>query len=103
MNWANKYANIEANTASPDKEKTLLNVSSLIGEESIAGTKSDTNMMLNEKKEANIPAITTWLAFFWPKISEIKSVTKKVIGYGRIPTDSSNNLIPPIVRSKGYQ
>ena len=36
--------------------------------------------MSKEKKDANIPATTTCVAFFCPYISDIKSVTKNVIG-----------------------
>jgi hypothetical protein len=79
-NWAHKYAIIEARTAKGDKEKTCEKVSSPIGDEGIAGTKSASNKIPMEKNEAKIPATTTWFAFFWPKISEIKSVIKKVIG-----------------------
>ena len=38
INWANKYANIDAKTANPEREKTFEKVWSLIGEESKAGT-----------------------------------------------------------------
>ncbi len=53
--------------------------------------------------EAKIPTRTTSFAFFLPYISDIKSVIKKVIGYGKIPTDNSNNFTPKISISKGYQ
>jgi hypothetical protein len=44
-------------------------------------------MISMEKTEAKIPIVTTWLAFCLPYISEIISVIKKVMGYGKIPTD----------------
>ena len=43
------------------------------------------------------------LAFFFPYISDIRSVTRKVIGYGRIPTESSNNFKPKTSNSNGCQ
>ena len=103
MNWAVKYANIEAITARGVIEKTSLKTLSFIGEFSIAGSESATNKSIIEKKEAKIPAITTWMAFFFPYISEIKSVIKNVIGYGSIPTDSSKSLLSKISISNGYQ
>ena len=36
-------------------------------------------------------------------VLQIKSVTKKVMGYGKIPTESSNNFNPKISNSKGCQ
>ena len=57
---------------------------------------SATEIIIIENSDAKIPAITIWLALFLPYISEIMSVTKKVIGYGKIPTESSNNFFPKI-------
>ena len=57
-----------------------MKVSLLTGDESIAGTEFATYIIDNEKNEAKIPATTILLAFFFPYISEIKSVTRKVIG-----------------------
>ena len=61
-----------------------------MGLQGVAGTTSATKTMSREKKEAKIPAVTTWLAFFLPYISLMMSVIKKVTGYGRMPTDISN-------------
>ena len=63
---------------------------------------SETYMINSEKKDAKIPAITTWFAFFFPNISDIKSVTKKVNGYGKIPTDISNVCIPKKSHEKNF-
>lgn len=103
INWADKYANIEAITARGVIEKTSLKTVSFIGEFSIVGSESATNKSIIEKKEAKIPVITTWIAFFFPYISEIISVIKNVMGYGSIPTDNSKSLLSKISRSKGYQ
>ena len=86
-----------------DKAKTLLNVRSSIGEFSIAGTLFAINNIAIEKNDAKIPVTTTWLAVFFPYISEIKSVDRKVRGYGKIPTESSKRWLPKIFKSKGYQ
>ena len=59
INCADKYANMDANTAKGDKPKTLENVSLFIGEFSIAGDASETKIINIEKKEAKIPATTT--------------------------------------------
>ena len=59
INCANKYVNIDANTASGALRKTLLKVASSIGDASIAGTWLDMNIRITEKIEANIPVITT--------------------------------------------
>ena len=40
------------------------------------------------------PAKTTRFAFFCPYNSEIKSVTKKVKGYGSIPAETIKTLNP---------
>ena len=66
INWANKYVNIDANTASGALRKTLLKVASSIGDASIAGTWLETKIKIIEKIDANIPVITTWSAFFLP-------------------------------------
>ncbi len=92
-NWAHKYANIEAITARGVIEKTSLKTVSFIGEFSIAGSESATNKSIIEKKEAKIPVITTWMAFFFPYISDIISVIKNVIGYGSIQKDNSKSLL----------
>jgi hypothetical protein len=76
---------------------------SFIGEFSIAGRASATSTSIIEKKEAKIPVITTWTAFFFPYISDIRSVIKNVIGYGNIPTDSSKSLLSKMFIFKGYQ
>ena len=44
--------------------------------------------------EAKKPERTTRFAFFCPYNSEIKSVTKKVKGYGRIPAETIKTLNP---------
>ena len=80
INWANKYVSIDASTANGALRKTLLNVVSSIGDPSIAGTWLEIKINNIEKTEANIPVITTWSAFFWPYISDIKSVIKNVKG-----------------------
>lgn len=41
--------------------------------------------------EANNPAVTTWLAFLLPYSSLIKSVMRNVMGYGKIPTETSKS------------
>ncbi len=81
---------MEARTAIAVAPNTLENNKSFIGLQSVAGAKSETNTINNEKKEANIPAVTISFAFFLPYTSLIISVIKKVRGYGRIPTDISN-------------
>ena len=71
---------MEANTAKGDSANTLWKVASSMGEFSMAGTTPANSKIPIEKKEAKIPATTTWLALFLPKISEIISVIKKVMG-----------------------
>jgi len=63
-----------------ESANTFVNVASSMGEFGSAGTTPATSRIPIEKNEAKIPAITTLFAAFLPKISEIKSVTKKVIG-----------------------
>ena len=77
------------------RPKTLVNNASLFtGEASIAGTLSATKIISIEKIEAKIPATTTSLALFFPYTSEIISVIKKVIGYGKMPTEISKRNNP---------
>ena len=90
MNCAVKYATMEANTAGPKSPKTRLNVSESTGDHSVCGTASANKMITITKIEATKPAKTTWSAFFLPNNSEIKSVTKNVMGYGNMPTEISN-------------
>jgi hypothetical protein len=45
-------------------------------------------------RSINRLATTVLLAAFLPEVSEIISVIKKVIGYGRIPTDNSKIQSP---------
>ena len=101
-NWAIKYADIEARTAKGEAEKTKLNVSSSIGDELFAGKLSPNRRRPIEKIEDTIPITTTWLAFLFPNISEIISVIKNVIGYGRTPTDNSKSFIPNTWKLNGY-
>ena len=101
-NCAIKYADIEAKTAKGEAEKTKLKVSSLIGDELFAGKTFPKRRRPIEKIEDTIPITTTWLAFLFPNISEIISVIKKVIGYGRTPTDNSKSFIPNTSKSNGY-
>ena len=100
-NWAIKYADIEAKTANGDAEKTKLKVSSSIGDVLFAGNTSPNRRRPIEKIDATIPIITTWLAFLFPNISEMISVIKKVIGYGRTPTDNSKSFIPNTSKFNG--
>ena len=44
--------------------------------------------------EATKPEKTTMFAFFCPYNSDIKSVTKKVSGYGNIPAETIKTLNP---------
>ena len=101
-NWAIKYADIEAKTANGDAEKTKLKVSSSIGDVLFAGNTSPNKRRPIEKIDAAIPIITTWLAFLFPNISEMISVIRKVMGYGRTPTDNSKSFIPNTSRLNGY-
>ena len=73
----------------PVKPKTLEKVVSFTGDHSVACTLFATMTMQRIKMLANKPDKTTELAFFLPYISEIISVTKKVIGYGMIPAEIS--------------
>ena len=98
INCAIKQANIEDNTANADKPKTFEKTFSPTGDHDVAGVISATTTIKIEKKEAAIPVITTWFAFFLPQISEMMSVIKKVIGYGNKPTESSKENQP-----KGFQ
>ena len=101
-NWAIKYADIEAKTAKGEAEKTKLKVLSSIGDELLAGNTSPKRRRPIEKIDAKIPITTTWLAFLFPNISEIISVIRKVIGYGRTPTDNSKSFIPNTSKFNGY-
>ena len=101
-NCAIKYADIEAKTAKGEAEKTKLKVSSSIGDELFAGKTSPNKRRAIEKIEDTIPITTTWLAFRFPNISEMISVIRKVIGYGRTPTDNSKSFIPNISKLNGY-
>ena len=101
-NWAIKYADIEARTAKGEAEKTKLKVSSSIGDELFAGKLSPNRRRPIEKIEDTMPITTTWLAFLFPNISEIISVIKKVIGYGRTPMDNSKSFIPNTSKLNGY-
>ena len=101
-NCAIKYADIEAKTAKGEAEKTKLKVSSSIGEELFAGNTSPNKRSPIEKIEDTMPITTTWLAFFFPNISEIISVIKNVMGYGRTPTDNSKSFIPNTWKLYGY-
>lgn len=66
INCANKYAIMDANTAIAVEPNTVSNRSSPIGDQDVAGTMEAVKTISNENKEAKIPAITTWLAFFFP-------------------------------------
>ena len=101
-NCAIKYADIEAKTAKGEAEKTKLKVSSSIGEELFAGNTSPNKRSPIEKIEDTMPITTTWLAFLFPNISEIISVIKNVMGYGRTPTDNSKSFIPNTSKLYGY-
>ena len=57
---------MEANTATGERAKTLRNTSSPTGDAGMAGATSAKRMMAMEKKEAKIPAVTIWFAFFFP-------------------------------------
>ncbi len=102
-NWAIKYADIEAKTAKGDAENTKLKVSSSIGDVLFAGNTSPNKRRAIEKIDAAIPIITTWLAFLFPNISEMISVIRKVMGYGRTPTDNSKSFIPNTSKFNGCQ
>ena len=102
-NWAIKYADIEARTAKGEAEKTKLKVLSSIGDVLLAGNTSPKRRRPIEKIDAKIPITTTWLAFLFPYISEIISVIRKVIGYGRTPTDNSKSFIPNTSKFNGCQ
>jgi len=101
-NCAIKYADIEAKTARGEAEKTKLKVSSSIGEELFAGSTFPSKRSPIEKIEDTMPITTTWLAFLFPNISEIISVIKNVMGYGRTPTDNSKSFIPNTWKLYGY-
>ena len=92
-----------AKTAIMVLPNTLENSSSFTGESWIAGKVSATVIIKIENIEAKIPTITIRLAFFLPYISLIKSVIKKVIGYGRIPTERTKRSIQKTRMSKGCQ
>ena len=64
----------------PVNPKTLEKVASLTGDHSVADTLFASMTMPRIKILANRPDKTTELAFFLPYISEIISVTKKVMG-----------------------
>ena len=102
-NWAIKYADIDSKTAKGDAEKTKLKVSSSIGDVLFAGNTSPSRRRPIEKIDATIPIITTWLAFLLPNISEMISVIRKVMGYGRTPTDNSKSFIPNTSKFNGCQ
>lgn len=57
---------MDASTAIAVAPNTFENSVSPTGLQLVAGTASETTTMSNEKKEANIPAVTTSLAFFLP-------------------------------------
>ena len=71
---------MDAQTAMPVNPKTLEKVTSLTGDHSVACTLFATITIPRTKILANKPDKTTELAFFLPYISEIISVTKKVMG-----------------------
>ena len=93
---------MDAKTAGPNKPKTLVNVSLSIGDQSVWGTALATMTTPITNKDAIRPEKTTWSAFFFPYNSDIRSVTKKVIGYGKIPTDNSNVNNPNGVQVKNF-
>ena len=51
-------------------------------------------MLFRSNIDATKPAKTTKFAFFCPYNSDIKSVTKKVNGYGSIPAETTKTLNP---------
>ena len=71
---------MDAPTAIPVNPKTLEKTVSLTGDQSVAGTLLATITIASTKILAIKPESTTEFAFFFPYISEIISVTKKVIG-----------------------
>ena len=89
INWASRQANIEAPTAIPVNPKTFENVLSLTGDHSVAVVALAIITIASINTLANSPDSTTELAFFLPYISEMISVTKKVMGQGIIPADIS--------------
>ena len=61
-----RYAIIDAKTATAVAPNTLSNNALSIGLHSVAGVALDAVTIKSEKKEAKIPAVTTWFAFFFP-------------------------------------
>ena len=66
INWANKYASIDAATAIPVNPNTLENVSLFIGDQLVASDAFATNIIRRTKILAHNPDKTTWFAFFLP-------------------------------------
>ena len=94
MNCANKYAIIDAAIILHAFWKTLLQVLSLTIESGIALNWLPSQRNNKTNIEATKPEKTTIFAFFCPYNSDIKSVTKKVSGYGKIPAETIKTLNP---------
>ena len=92
MNCANKYAIIDAAIILHAFWKTLLQVLSLTIESGIALNWPPSQRNNKTNIEATKPEKTTMFAFFCPYNSDIKSVTKKVSGYGNIPAETIKTL-----------